>query len=71
MTNKKFDGDKVKQLRLEFNLTQAELGEMIGVGRDRICRYEKGEEPKYSTLVDLANALEVPPSELFYYKVRN
>ncbi len=68
MTNKKFDGDKLKKLRLDSNLTQAELGEMIGIGKDRICRYEKGEEPKYSTLVDLANALEISASDLFYFK---
>lgn len=68
MTNQKFDGEKLKQLRLDFNLTQAELGEMIGVGRDRICRYEKGEEPKYTTLVELARALGVSTKDLFYYK---
>lgn len=69
-TNRKFDGDKLKELRLNFNLTQAELGEMIGIGRDRICRYEKGEEPRYETLMRLAQALEVPASELFYFKAR-
>ncbi len=68
MTNKRFDGDKLKKLRLDFNLTQAELGEMIGVGRDRICRYEKGEEPRYNTVVELAKVLEVRTSELYYYK---
>ncbi len=66
MINKKFDGDMLKKLRLEANLKQIELAEMIGVGADRICRYEKGEEPNYNTLQNLSRALEVPVDSLFY-----
>ena len=67
MQNSKFNGDKVKQLRLESNLTQTELAEMIGVGQDQISRFEKGQEPQYQTLKKLAKALEVSPSDLYYY----
>lgn len=70
MTNMKFDGDKLKSLRLGYNLTQKELGEMVGVGKDRICRYEKGEEPKHNTIVALAKVLVVPTNELFYFKAK-
>lgn len=62
---RKFDGDKVKKLRLQANLTQEELAEMIGCNQDQISRFEKGQEPRYQTLKPLANALEVDIEYLY------
>lgn len=64
---KKFDGEKLRSLRVESNLKQTELAEMIGVRRERICRWEKGEEPNYDSLQKLAKALEVRTDDLFYF----
>ena len=65
--SKKFDGEMLKQLRIESNLKQTELAEIVGVGRDRICRWEKGEEPSFDKLQKLAKALEVRTVDLFYF----
>lgn len=66
MQNAKFDGQKVKQLRLESNLTQKELADMIGTSQEQISRFEKGQEPQYQTLKKLAQALEVSSNDLYY-----
>lgn len=66
----KFDGEKVKKLRLDANLTQSELAEIIGVPQPQISRFEIGQEPRFPTLKKLAKALEVDESELFYYKAQ-
>jgi transcriptional regulator with XRE-family HTH domain len=48
--------NRLKELRLEFGLTQKELGEKIGVNDNTITNYEKGKrEPYNSTLCKLAN----------------
>lgn len=67
MQNAKFDGDKVKQLRLESNLTQTELAEMIGTSQEQISRFEKGQEPQFQTLKKLAKALEILSDDLYNY----
>jgi len=50
-------GEAIKQARLEQNMTQAALGERIGVGRSRISRIEKGESMTIPTLSRLFRAL--------------
>lgn len=67
MRNMKFDGDKLKKLRLESDLKQTELAEAIGVGQDRISRYEKGEEPPFEILKRLETFFQVDMENLFYY----
>lgn len=69
--NFKFDGDKLKQLRLDLNLKQCELADMVGVGKDRICRYEKGEEPRYEVLIELASVFNIKVRDLFYTTFTN
>ena len=52
--------DRIKELRLEKNLTQAQLGEMIGVKHFSIYSYEKGRTcPEMKGLVALADYFEV------------
>jgi transcriptional regulator with XRE-family HTH domain len=59
-------GEKIKQLRKELGLTQEELGQMIGVQKAAINKYETGlvVNLKKSTISALAKALHVSPVEL-------
>lgn len=67
MVNMKFDGAKLKDLRLKNNLKQTELAEAIGVGQDRISRYEKGEEPPFEILLKLERFFGIQAEHLLYY----
>jgi transcriptional regulator with XRE-family HTH domain len=56
---------RLKELRLEKNLTQAELAKQIGTSQPNIGRWENGEnEPTSSFLVSLANFFGVSVDEL-------
>ena len=59
-------GEKIKQLRKALGLTQEELGNMIGVQKAAINKYESGVvvNLKKSTISSLAKALHVSPVEL-------
>jgi len=61
----------VSKIRLERKLTTQELANISGVGRRSIERIEgKGDDisPSIRTLCKLADALEVPVTELFSYE---
>lgn len=48
-------------------MTQADLGEAVGVSAQQISRYEaEVDEPSYSTWVGLAKALLMTPGELMF-----
>lgn len=52
--------DKLKQLREERNISQSQLGEIIGAARSTICQYEAGKrEPDLETLIKLADYFQV------------
>lgn len=59
-------GEKIKQLRKERGLTQEELGNLIGVQKAAINKYETGVvvNLKQATIAALADALQVSPVEL-------
>lgn len=61
-------GQKIKKARLERGLTQKELGEIIGVQKSAIAKYESGRvvNIKRSTLQKIAKALNIRPSELIF-----
>ena len=61
-------GEKIKKARLERGLTQQELGNMVGVQKSAIAKYENGRvvNIKRSTLQKIASALEIRPSELMF-----
>lgn len=61
-------GEVIKKARLERNLTQQALGEMVGVQKSAIAKYENGRvvNIKRSTLQKIANALNIRPSELLF-----
>lgn len=48
-------------------MTQAELGETVGVSAQQISRYEaETDEPNYATWRKLARALRMDPGELMF-----
>lgn len=59
-------GEKIRELRKRLGLTQEELGNMIGVKKAAINKYETGVvvNLKRSTIAALAKALGVSPVEL-------
>lgn len=61
-------GQKIKKARLERGLTQQELGDIIGVQKSAIAKYESGRvvNIKRSTLQKIASALNIRPSELIF-----
>ena len=58
-------GDRLKALRIEQALTQAELAYKAGITSNTVARLERNEtEPHMSTARKLAQALEVHPRQL-------
>lgn len=59
-------GKIIKQLRKEHHLTQEQLGEIVGVQKSAIAKYERGEivNLKRSTIEKMANYFGVLPSYL-------
>lgn len=56
----KIFAERLKKLRIEKNLTQQELADMIGAVKSTISQYETCKrEPVLSILIKLANALDV------------
>ena len=46
--------------------TQAQLGEILGIGTDSLCRIERGTmAPRFQRLEDIAEALDCTVSDLF------
>lgn len=53
-------GDKLRQLRIERELTQAELAVMAGLNFNHISQFETGARlPSYPVLLDISRALGV------------
>ena len=61
-------GQKIKKARIERGMTQQELGDIVGVQKSAIAKYENGRvvNIKRSTLQKIAKALEIRPSELMF-----
>lgn len=59
-------GQKIRQARLEKNMTQEELGKIVGLQKSAIAKYESGRvvNIKRSTLQKLAKALDLRGSDL-------
>lgn len=59
-------GEKIKQLRKQLGMTQEELGNLIGVQKAAINKYETGvvSNLKQETISALSHALHVSPIEL-------
>ncbi|MFA9392861.1 MAG: helix-turn-helix domain-containing protein [Prolixibacteraceae bacterium] len=52
-------GEKIKQLRIQNNLTQSQLGELIGVKRSQISKLEHGNHSaSVSTILKVFHAMK-------------
>ena len=62
-------GMNIMKLRKRENLTQEQLAEIIGVSRQAIAKWEKGEStPDLENCVALAKAFDVTVDDLIQYK---
>jgi transcriptional regulator with XRE-family HTH domain len=58
-------GNRLKELRIRRAMTQDELAEAAGIGKNTVNRIERNHtEPRPPTLRKLADALRVDPAEL-------
>ena len=64
-------GKKIKEARISKGYTQEELGNLIGVQKSAIAKYENGRvvNIKRSTLQKIAEVLNIRPSELIFEKL--
>lgn len=59
-------GRRVKSARLQRGLTQAELADAIDKAFETISNIERGKTaPNFSTLADIAEALQIPLKDFF------
>jgi len=59
-------GEKIKEYRQEKNLTQSQLGKMIGVSQKAIDYWERSvNEPKARYLLALVQIFDISFDELF------
>ena len=62
----KFNRLKLKQLRVKHNLTQQQLGELLGYKNNSICQIENGKRNmSIEKGVELAELFDISIDELF------
>lgn len=61
-------GEKIREARLAKGMTQGELGDLIGVQKSAIAKYENGRvvNIKRSTLKKISDILGLRPAELIF-----
>ena len=61
-------GMKIKAARIAKGMTQEELGEILGVQKSAVAKYENGRivNIKRSTLKRISDVLDIPPFELVF-----
>lgn len=65
-------GKQIKELRNEAKLTQAALGEKLGVSKSTIAAYENdSRQPSYEVLVKMSNVFHVKIDALFFREQRD
>jgi len=56
-------GERLRAARLNKDLSQKELGELIGTSKQQIFKYENATDiPSLSRLIQLSEALNIPPA---------
>ena len=59
-------GNKIRELRVEKGLSQAQLGKIIGVSQKAVDYWERSiNEPKASYLIALVKAFEISFDDFF------
>lgn len=53
-------GDKLKELRKQYNMSQEELGKRLGVTKQSVSRYESGRVPTVEILMKISEIFDVP-----------
>ena len=56
--------NRIKELRLQKNLTQEEVAKYVGVSRIAVRNWENGAHPNSKYILKLAEILEVTPMAL-------
>lgn len=68
MTHKRV-GNRIKELRSNQGMTQAELAELVGVARVSIVAIENGRFlPTIETALNISQALSTPVEQIFWLK---
>ena len=63
---KKILADNIRLLRAKKKFSQEAIAELAGIGQNQISAIENGlANPNLETLIKIANALDIPLSELF------
>lgn len=66
--DKKFFGQKIKNLRKLNHYTQEKMSELIDIDVRQVARIEAGESlPSVETLLKMAKVLAVTPNDLIYF----
>lgn len=66
--DKKFFGQKIKNLRKLNHYTQEKLSELIDIDVRQVARIKAGESlPSVETLLKMATVLSVTPNDLIYF----
>ena len=52
-------GEAIRQARQARNLTQDQLGELVGVKKSQICKIENGSNVTFHTISKLFNAMNI------------
>lgn len=55
-------GDAIKQMRINQNLTQEELGRLVGVQKAQISKIENGKNPTLATIIRVLKAMNLSAS---------
>jgi transcriptional regulator with XRE-family HTH domain len=64
-------GNRIRELRLEKEMTQEDLGFIVGNSGKQMGRIERGENNVTSSMIyQIAKALKIEMKELFDFKVR-
>lgn len=58
-------GNKIRELCMSRNLTQAELGKLVGVSMQAVSKWERGGTPDIEVLLSIAELFGVTMDELF------
>lgn len=53
-------GEAIRQSRKEKNLTQEQLGKLLGIGRSQVARIESGKNLTLQTIIRVFRAMGVP-----------
>ena len=65
----KIVGNRIKELRANSDMTQAQLAELVGVARVSIVSIETGRFiPTIETALRISHALSVPIDQIFWLK---